>query len=117
MLVKVYEEVDDFYENQEEEAVPFTNSNFSNDMFDEESIVDARQVLQPHFPFPLDTWQLAAGASILADQNVIVCAPTGAGKTVVGEMALRIALERDTSAIYTTPLKALSNQKFGKTKE
>ena len=36
-----------------------------------------------------------------------------AGKTVVGEMALRIALERNKKAIYTTPLKALSNQKFG----
>ena len=44
---------------------------------------------------------------------MIVCAPTGAGKTVVGEMALHIALEKKTSSIYTTPLKALSNQKFG----
>lgn len=70
-------------------------------------------MLQSSFPFPLDAWQLNAGETILADRNVIVCAPTGAGKTVVGEMALRIALERDMKAIYTTPLKALSNQKFG----
>jgi superfamily II RNA helicase len=72
-----------------------------------------RRMLQSSFPFPLDAWQLNAGETILADRNVIVCAPTGAGKTVVGEMALRIALERDMKAIYTTPLKALSNQKFG----
>jgi superfamily II RNA helicase len=72
-----------------------------------------RLLLQESFPFPLDTWQLSAGETILADRNVIVCAPTGAGKTVVGEMALRVALERDKKAIYTTPLKALSNQKFG----
>ncbi len=74
---------------------------------------DIEQRLQDSFPFPLDAWQLAAGSAILSDQNVIVCAPTGAGKTVVGEMALRIALERNKKAIYTTPLKALSNQKFG----
>ena len=72
-----------------------------------------RRMLQSSFPFPLDAWQLRAGEAVLADRNVIVCAPTGAGKTVVGEMALRIALERDRRAIYTTPLKALSNQKFG----
>ena len=41
-----------------------------------------------------------------------MCAPTSAGKTVVGEMALRIALQRNSQARYTTPLKALSNQKF-----
>ncbi|KAL7536286.1 hypothetical protein ACHAXR_007054 [Thalassiosira sp. AJA248-18] len=111
MLVKVVAaEVDDFYEEQD---VSFSNTNFSNDILGNESIQDAQQQLQPHFPFPLDSWQLSAGASILANQNVIVCAPTGAGKTVVGEMALRIALQRDTKAIYTTPLKALSNQKFG----
>ena len=83
---------------------------------DESSIRNSQQqrrMLQSSFPFPLDAWQLNAGETILADRNVIVCAPTGAGKTVVGEMALRIALERDMKAIYTTPLKALSNQKFG----
>ena len=70
-------------------------------------------LLQRSFPFPLDRWQLDAGRHILDGRNVIVCAPTGAGKTVVGEMALRIALDRNTRGIYTTPLKALSNQKFG----
>ena len=79
----------------------------------ESSIDHAREELQRHFSFPLDDWQLSAGSSILAGHNVIVCAPTGAGKTVVGEMALHIALGKKTSSIYTTPLKALSNQKFG----
>ncbi|KAL7567549.1 hypothetical protein ACA910_000153 [Epithemia clementina (nom. ined.)] len=66
-----------------------------------------------YFSFPLDDWQLHAGGAICSDCNVIVCAPTGAGKTVVGEMALLhafYALHR--SGIYTTPLKALSNQKY-----
>lgn len=43
---------------------------------------------------------------------MIACAPTGAGKTVVGEMALHLAFHSGRNAIYTTPLKALSNQKF-----
>lgn len=77
----------------------------------------ARKQLQKYFSFPLDSWQIAAGTSLLAEHNVIVCAPTGAGKTVVGEMALHIAMERNTKAIYTTPLKALSNQKFGEMRQ
>ena len=76
------------------------------------AIEEARAKLQPHFNFPLDSWQLEAGYEILQERNVIVSAPTGAGKTVVGEMALWSAFERNLNAIYTTPLKALSNQKF-----
>ena len=85
----------------------------SNTVHDDAANDHTREQLQKYFSFPLDSWQVAAGTSLLADHNVIVCAPTGAGKTVVGEMALHIAMERNTKAIYTTPLKALSNQKFG----
>ncbi len=101
----------DIYDTNNKEITDATNEN-DND-FDSDAIRRAYEYLQPHFPFPLDPWQLSAGASLLASHNVIVCAPTGAGKTVVGEMALRIAIENNTKAIYTTPLKALSNQKFG----
>ena len=76
------------------------------------SLQDAIDQLQPYFPFPLDTWQIEAGKHIMDGKNVIVCAPTGAGKTVVGEMALRHVFRKGLQAIYTTPLKALSNQKF-----
>ena len=72
---------------------------------------------EKYFQFPLDDWQLQAGGSILLGHNVIVCAPTGSGKTVVGEMALHAAFDKDLDGIYTTPLKALSNQKFSELRQ
>ncbi|MGK3739516.1 MAG: superfamily II RNA helicase [Bacillariaceae sp.] len=77
-----------------------------------EAIELGRSELGKYFDFPLDDWQLQAGGDILNGHNVIVCAPTGSGKTVVGEMALHTAFDRDLDGIYTTPLKALSNQKY-----
>jgi len=65
------------------------------------------------YPFPLDDFQLEAVRAIAADQSVIVSAPTGAGKTLVAEFAIQQALESGRRIAYTTPLKALSNQKFG----
>lgn len=65
-----------------------------------------------HFPFPLDPFQLDAMASLDRGHSVVVCAPTGSGKTVVGEYAIHLALSQGKRVFYTTPLKALSNQKF-----
>ncbi|NKS53292.1 DEAD/DEAH box helicase [Rhodococcus hoagii] len=62
--------------------------------------------------FPLDPFQLEACAALEAGHGVLVCAPTGAGKTVVGEFAVHLALESGRKCFYTTPIKALSNQKF-----
>mmetsp|Transcript_27191 Transcript_27191/g.29285 ORF Transcript_27191/g.29285 Transcript_27191/m.29285 type:complete len:1339 (+) Transcript_27191:61-4077(+) len=78
----------------------------------EETVNLGRSELGKYFQFPLDDWQLQAGGYILNGHNVIVCAPTGSGKTVVGEMALHAAFDRNLEGVYTTPLKALSNQKF-----
>ena len=64
------------------------------------------------FPFPLDAFQRDALRSLRADRNVIVSAPTGSGKTVAGELAIAYALSVGKRVFYTTPLKALSNQKF-----
>jgi len=64
------------------------------------------------FPFPLDPFQQQAIAALDAGRSVVVCAPTGAGKTVVGEYAIHAALAEGARVFYTTPLKALSNQKF-----
>ncbi len=64
------------------------------------------------YPFPLDGFQVEACQAIAADSSVIVSAPTGAGKTLVAEFAIHLALARGRRIAYTTPLKALSNQKF-----
>jgi ATP-dependent RNA helicase HelY len=63
-------------------------------------------------PFPLDPFQQRACEALEAGSGVLVAAPTGAGKTVVGEFAVHLALSAGTKCFYTTPIKALSNQKF-----
>ena len=64
------------------------------------------------FPFELDDFQKDACECIKNKESVVVCAPTGAGKTVIAEYAIQLALENGERIFYTTPLKALSNQKF-----
>ena len=62
--------------------------------------------------FELDDFQKQACRSLQDGRGVLVAAPTGAGKTIVGEFAIYLALQRGLKAFYTTPIKALSNQKF-----
>jgi superfamily II RNA helicase len=64
------------------------------------------------FPFPLDEFQRQAIAALDAGRSVVVCAPTGSGKTLIGEYAIHRALAGKRRVFYTTPLKALSNQKL-----
>jgi ATP-dependent RNA helicase HelY len=63
-------------------------------------------------PFELDDFQRRACESLEDGHGVLVAAPTGAGKTVVGEFATHLALATGGKCFYTTPIKALSNQKF-----
>ncbi|NLG55811.1 MAG: DEAD/DEAH box helicase, partial [Rhodococcus sp.] len=62
--------------------------------------------------FGLDPFQVEASRALEAGHGVLVCAPTGAGKTVVGEFAVHLALAAGRKCFYTTPIKALSNQKY-----
>ncbi|USX55716.1 RNA helicase [Lentzea sp. HUAS12] len=62
--------------------------------------------------FELDPFQRQACEALEDGHGVLVCAPTGAGKTVVGEFAVHLALTEGRKCFYTTPIKALSNQKF-----
>ena len=64
------------------------------------------------FPFPLDEFQLDAIDALNQGHSVVVSAPTGSGKTLVGEYAIHRALAHGRKVFYTTPLKALSNQKL-----
>ncbi len=67
-----------------------------------------------HFPhdFELDEFQIQAREAITEGTNVLVAAPTGSGKTVVAEFAIDEALRSGGRVFYTTPIKALSNQKY-----
>ncbi len=66
------------------------------------------------YAFPLDPFQREAIAALDAGQSVLVAAPTGAGKTVIAEHAVQVTIDRgdDARIFYTTPIKALSNQKY-----
>ncbi len=64
------------------------------------------------FDFELDDFQKEAIEHIKNGKSVVVCAPTGAGKTCIAQSAIHLALEGSTRIFYTTPLKALSNQKY-----
>lgn len=63
------------------------------------------------YPFALDEFQLASCRVLEQGRSVLVAAPTGAGKTVVGEFAVHLALAQGRKVFYTAPIKALSNQK------
>ncbi len=64
------------------------------------------------YPFGLDPFQVRACEALEAGRGVLVAAPTGAGKTVVGEYAVHLAIAEGRKCFYTTPIKALSNQKY-----
>jgi ATP-dependent RNA helicase HelY len=67
---------------------------------------------QAQYPFDLDQFQVDACQALQEGRGVLVAAPTGSGKTVVGEFAVHLALQAGRKAFYTTPIKALSNQKY-----
>ena len=63
-------------------------------------------------PFGLDDFQIRACRELEDGHSVLVAAPTGSGKTKVGEFAIHLAMAQGRKCFYTTPIKALSNQKF-----
>jgi ATP-dependent RNA helicase HelY len=64
------------------------------------------------YDFDFDDFQLAACRALASGRGVLLAAPTGSGKTVVGEFAAALALAQGRKCFYTTPIKALSNQKY-----
>ena len=69
------------------------------------------------FSFPLDPFQKHAVSAIYQGHNVLICAKTGSGKTLVGEYQIEHSLSKNKRIFYTTPIKSLSNQKFHDLKE
>ena len=87
---------------------------FSHTMFlKRPSLDNPPQHIPPHpYNFPLDAFQLHAISAISKDENVLVCAKTGSGKTLVGEYQIYHSLLKNKRVFYTTPIKSLSNQKY-----
>src|SRR5215831_18213641 len=67
---------------------------------------------QALYDFSFDDFQVRACRALAGGHGVLVAAPTGSGKTVVGEFAVHLALAQGGKCFYTTPIKALSNQKY-----
>ena len=78
----------------------------------EKSKFSKTQKFSESFDFPLDDFQIAGCRALESGKGVLIAAPTGAGKTIVGEFAVELAINSATKCFYTTPIKALSNQKF-----
>ena len=70
------------------------------------------ELFSAELAFPVDDFQEQACRALEGGHGVLVAAPTGAGKTIVGEFAIHLALASGQKVFYTTPIKALSNQKF-----
>lgn len=70
------------------------------------------KLFQADLPFGMDDFQEQACKALEDGAGVLVAAPTGAGKTVVGEFAIHLAMHSNQKVFYTTPIKALSNQKY-----
>ncbi|HEX6873631.1 MAG TPA: DEAD/DEAH box helicase [Micromonosporaceae bacterium] len=76
------------------------------------ALLPALTDFEAELAFDLDPFQREACEALEQGSGVLVCAPTGAGKTVVGEFAVHLALAQQRKCFYTTPIKALSNQKY-----
>lgn len=76
-------------------------------------VAQIAKLVEKQFPFRLDDFQISGLNALCSNKNVVLSAPTGSGKTVIGEIAIYLTLCKNRRLFYCTPLKALSNQKFG----
>ena len=95
--------------NEDAKSAPEWSAVDTTDVSDFRSLVPTMAI---EYPFELDDFQKRAIYRLERNENVFVAAHTSAGKTVVAEYAIALAAKHMTRAIYTSPIKALSNQKF-----
>jgi ATP-dependent RNA helicase HelY len=94
-------------------SVPSTVSARASIAYARDPVVEAQiDQFAVLYPFPLDEFQREAIRTLIHGDSVIVAAPTGTGKTVVADFAVFESLKGGGRVLYTTPIKALSNQKF-----
>jgi ATP-dependent RNA helicase HelY len=79
---------------------------------DQSRFEDAIAQFEAHYPFALDEFQREAIRILLSGDSVMVAAPTGTGKTIIADFGVWEAFKGTGRVIYTTPIKALSNQKY-----
>ncbi|HVN13517.1 MAG TPA: DEAD/DEAH box helicase, partial [Kineosporiaceae bacterium] len=94
------------------EATPSPAERYARATAAARSAAEPLGTFRQQYPFELDDFQLQACEALVDGRGVLVAAPTGSGKTVVGEFAVHLALQTGRKAFYTTPIKALSNQKY-----
>lgn len=86
---------------------------FSDSRSEQVPATDDLRAFARQYDFTFDDFQVTACRALAAGRSVLVAAPTGSGKTVVGEYAVWRARQEGAKCFYTTPIKALSNQKYG----
>ncbi|WEV71729.1 DEAD/DEAH box helicase [Bifidobacterium sp. ESL0790] len=104
--------INDGQEESAEESSPSPAERYAS--FKRQQTYNASQAARfaSTLPFELDRFQIEANEALEAGDNVLVAAPTGAGKTVAADFAIYLAQQHNVKAFYTTPIKALSNQKY-----
>lgn len=87
---------------------------FEKDSEEYNKVINFQNTKYPHleFPFPLDPFQKISIEAVIKGESVLVAAHTSSGKTAVAEYAIALALKENKRVIYTSPIKALSNQKY-----
>ena len=96
-----------FIKERTEYAIVFDPNQDMDPLYDKEVPSPAKE-----FDFKLDPFQMQAVLCLERHENVLVAAHTSAGKTVVADYAIAMAFQSQSRVIYTSPIKALSNQKY-----
>ena len=102
----------EFYINKSYSPPTKTDTESETLFPDAQSLQQEMDTYRSLYPFTLDHFQQYSLQGILQQKNVLVCVPTGSGKTLVAQLGIEKTIREDKKIIYTSPIKTLSNQKF-----